>query len=187
MTGGETSGGSTGIGADGGTNSGGAPGGSDPGGTGQGGAGQGGSLGGSAGSAQGGSGGAGVVEYQACGGGAAIVFISLYRIDRSANNCTMLVIQEGAGACNPLALVSEDGGWCLSRAILSTDLASCEAHEAPTDGVAATGVSGSLTVQMGVVDIDVSLDFPGGSALPETVNVQVGGCASDCDTEDCRQ
>src|SRR6185369_12126335 len=114
--------------------------------------------------------------------------VIVYRLDRAAATCTRLVFQEALGAC---ALGLASGSWCLSNATVSADTASCEARQSPTGTVvAATAVTGAFTVTAGatpVVAMDVTLEFPGGGALPPTVHASASGCSAACSVNDCRR
>jgi hypothetical protein len=134
----------------------------------------------------GGGGTSGGVEYSACPLTGGIGRIVIYRIDRTALTCTQIGIQEGTAGCS-LGLVS--GVWCLARAVVSADVAACESRQNPTGPVAATAVTGTFSVTTsggsGIrVDLDVSLQFPAGGTLPETVQAQVASCNADC-APDC--
>jgi hypothetical protein len=98
-------------------------------------------------------------------------------MDPTAGTCAIVEIQQGTGACNPLALIS--GGWCIRRASLS-NTATCDGGTA----VQATAATGTFSVAAGsppVVTLDVQIEFPA-----TTIRVQATGCAADCSENDCR-
>jgi len=146
--------------------------------------------GGSAGTVHGGggttAGGAGNLEYRGCEPGGAVTRITLYRIDRTAQTCTEIVIQQGGGGC---ALGVTSGGFCLSRASVSSSVSACEMLMPATGAVDATAATGTFTVSTQGslrVTIDATLQFPGGGSLPTTVQAQATSCAADCMLNDCR-
>jgi hypothetical protein len=121
------------------------------------------------------------VEYRACSTNTAIERIVLYRIDGDST-CTLILLQQ-SNACGQLGLMSS--GWCLLRAVQSTDVAECLAGES-IEGVEATGVTGTFLVDTQGVDLDVELTFPETGGLSTTVVATVSDCAPLCTDADCR-
>ncbi|HKO49881.1 MAG TPA: hypothetical protein VJV79_19255 [Polyangiaceae bacterium] len=143
-----------------------------------------GGAGASGGASAGGS--SGGLQFLACLVPTAIDRIRVQRIDAAAGHCTTLVLQD-APTCH-LGLSS--GGWCLSDANVSADVAACLAHQLPAVSVAATAVTGTFSVATGgaSVSTDLQLTFPASGNLPSSVNMQVESCKPNCNNaNDCRK
>lgn len=148
-----------------------------------GGVGQGGQGGGGAGAGGGGT--QEQVEYRSCESTTAINRVSLYRIDRSLGTCTFVEFQQAAINCLDDL---KSGGWCVSGAIVSDDVETCEDMKRPGEGVQATGGDGTFSIgsQPATVTADLTLEFPSSGDLPESVSIQVTNCLADCLKNDCR-
>jgi len=145
----------------------------------------GGTGGGGAGDAGSGGGADVPVEYRSCERGAAVTRVELYRIDRESGTCTLIVVQQGQINCLEGL---KSGGWCVISAALSEDIEACEAFQAPSNPIQATGGTGTFTVstQPLAIDIDVEFDFAASGDLPQTVSVEADNCLADCVANDCR-
>lgn len=141
-----------------------------------------GAPGGSSGAASGGEGGARTgVEFNACTSDGAITRIDVQRIDWDASTCTIVTVQQGTGACQPLNLVSN--GWCINVA-RATGTTSCAG-----DATTATAATGTFTVTVGdplVVDLDITLEFPDSAPVPESLDIELSSCSADCSGSECR-
>jgi len=84
-------------------------------------------------------------------------------------------MQQGTGACQPLALIGD--GWCINNA-LAFGTTSCDG-----DSIAATAATGTFTVTAGtpqLVTLDVVVEFPDTAAVPASVPYELSSCAATC-------
>lgn len=135
----------------------------------------------------GGTGGDGA-EYRSCFLSAGSDQIVVLRIDQSAGTCTEISLLQGSAGCT---LGMSGGGWCLSQATVSTNIAACETFAPVSGSASASAASGNLSVAKQTttqsVTMDLTLQFPAGSGLPSTVHAQVTSCQANCKASDCRQ
>ena len=113
---------------------------------------------------------------------------TIFRIDRAAMTCTFVVLAPAGTSCPSGVMISDR---CFSMAGVSTDVASCDALQIPTDAVPATAATGTFRsyatdpagpggVAIEVADFDLTLTFPADAGAPTSDHFVGSSCLVAC-------